>query len=653
MPDPGVTRPRLSLTQLADIARRVDADTVACTTVGLGVIIVGAPVVGSTVVALASLVWLLIALAWATRTCARLTRERRIVALWCTVGVLPPMVRMVSLGLLQTIGGRTALYWSPDWRGAASQARTVARFGGIRNSLDFAGEKLNYHIGPAWIAGGLRRLLGIPVNTTLFIVVPALSVLVVAVSLYRLLVRVGASSSVAMAAVAVTLNIPRNPIAAVKASVASLSLRPLLSTDSSWISPRLMLNSLFALAVGTAALSIAIKLRSRWEAVLAGVGLGALLALKPQYLVGVCGVALIGLTAVALRRRPRALAPLAVLAGGLAAGAALAGLVAASNVEFTGVALNPLSRTLRSMVTSQNLFAIAAIVIAVHLVVRRLRADTPSSMVVLAGGSLVGAIALRVTVEATTFLIDPTQIAQARAIGLDITRSSADFDFDQVLLPVTLMLVAFAWVLVHTLAERSGRTARRAVGATAITCVVLSLPLTVDPLVHPMGSATVGASEESELSAMLSRADTDNGLWLVNDLADPANDYGVYIGSLAGSGVLPLSDAQYYLANVGFIRWTLPSSVQRTDEVRQFFTTRWSTWHDEFLTTHDIAMVLVHDRCPPAWSARDFPGVILGATDKWTLLQVGSDAADPTALPWVPSSSTQQRYGASACLPGQ
>jgi hypothetical protein len=620
-------------------------------TVILSASIALAPTLGSYPVAAASVFWLL---AVALHGWQVLRRSRAFTtSLWILAGATAlAALRMSSSGLVHVLGDRPTLFWNVDWRYAATQAQGIARFGNLGDSLDYAGEPVQYHVGPAWIAGSLSHVTGIPVAGVLLIAIPLASIVVIAACGYRLLRLLGASQTAAALAPAVLLSVPSDPYLLLRRSYGSFrgqASLPEVFTDAEnwWVSAELMHNSMFAIAVGLSAACLLVSQTAEWRVAMGAVGLASLLAVKPQYAVGFLAVLGPGLLIEWWRGESpgrRILGFGAVLA----AGAAVAVGLNPGAISFVGVDVSLGPEIVGALVTSYSALTAASALIVVLSLRRSWRRRHPVLLMIFAGGAVIGAVVLLVGVESTTFLVDAEVVAQANAIGLPYTPSSQDPNLSQALRPVTVVLVLLATALF--VGHVQGRTAEtRWLASAGIVLVAATLPLTLAPLIRPTGPAAYEVSEEAALARLMSRTHVTQGRWLSNDLAEPA---GNFARPLRATNLTSFGPAQFYVSNVAYMNWTQPDVVARVQNVQRFFLTEWSPWHREFLAEHDIDHIVVRDRCPTAWSPGS-AGSVIGTDGAWTLVEVEPGATTQGAAPdSSPSASQAPRYGLSGCLDG-
>jgi hypothetical protein len=572
-----------------------------------------------------------------------------------SVGVA--LLRALSLGLVQLFGNRPALFWNVDARYWTTLANGIARFDGLDNSLEYAGSAVHYHAGQAWIAGSLQRVLGVPVNFSLFLLVPALAIVVAAIAAVRLLRQLGASEVAALVSVAIAINVPGTftTLSHVGHQLL-LAHADVLDDPQIWLlsGTSLMLTALW-FAVGFTAGSAILGART-WRGVAVGlVALVSLFAIKPQYFVGF-GLFIVVASVIQARQR-RSPVPWRqlVLTGSVAMLAVgFVYLVNPSDLRTTGVSVD-LVGAVRHLAHPEQIafmfplpFFSACVTIAIIALVPALRRTQPWCLVTTAVVTVGAAWCLLIALESTTFTVDTDLLARANSVGFGHSVGWLDPDLNQALVPITVVLFMIATVQIVIVFQKARGAWLLAPGAVALGLLLATLPGTVAGLAHPTGPSAHEWAEEAGLKTLLDKVDTSRGVWLSSDLADSGADFA---RPLRMVNVTALSDAQFYVSNLEYLGWSQPDAAQRVRDVERFFTTPWSGWHEDFIRDHDVRHVIVRDRCPPMWDQNDFPGRVVGRTDGWTLLEVTSEqnrAATKERL-W-PAYQPRPRYGLSSCL---
>jgi hypothetical protein len=201
--------------QVPSLKRSLDAALIvmlATVAVGLAVAVaqvIQGPVALAIVLAM-SIVWL------SSPVCALILlakhRRGRLVPDWVTtVGAFAALVgaaHLTLLGTIRTSMGRTALVWNIDWRYHLNHAQTIARHGDLGSALDYLGGDVQYHVGPAWIAGAFEYFTGWRLTEVSFIAIPLMTAVVTFAGGAFASTRLGASPRAAVVAAGVLLVVP-------------------------------------------------------------------------------------------------------------------------------------------------------------------------------------------------------------------------------------------------------------------------------------------------------------------------------------------------------------------------------------------------------------------------------------------------------------
>ena len=604
--------------------------------IGLG------PQLGVVPIAIFSMFWLITAV-WLSVVLVRLGRsEYR----WLFgIGVGLATLRMTSLGLIQVIQNRPALFWNIDWRYHATHAQGIARFGGATDTLDFVGAPLQYHAGPSWIAGALQNVVGIPVNVALFVLVPGVCVAVIAISAFRILRLLIIERHLALATVAICMNLPVDPVGFAFSLARDPTPVPMLDIviePETWMfSPWLMLNSLLALSVGLVAISTILSARRAITLIVGGACLGSLMFLKPQYLVGFAAVFVVGLIFSASKHvaiRTQYVLGFPFLSASLVAGFAIyktgGGLFNEVKFDF-------------SFLTRPRAFLpeILTWLILVGLLLFLSRGLNSWGFKKVTVGVLIGYGALVFAVRITTFLIAPNIIAVENAAGSSIDRDFYDWNWEQAFLPARFVLAMLTFSMLFLFFSVRLKRPRIMVGFSVVMFAFV-MPLTIGPLIQPTGRLAYEWTQEDDLAVLMKSVEFTDGVWLSSDLADSAQNFS---RPMTNYNLTALVGAQFY--NSGS-RWNsyrngFPLRVRNS---QKFFGTRWSGWHNGFLSQNNVNFVLVRDRCPVVWSSSDFPGSIVKAKGDWLLLKVGETSSSTQGTDrWFNASNVDALYGLSEC----
>ena len=603
--------------------------------IGLG------PQLGIVPIAIFSVFWL-ITTVWLSAVLFRLGRsEYR----WLFgIGVGLATLRMSSLGLIQVLQNRPALFWNIDWRYSATHAQGIARFGGAADTLDFAGAPLQYHAGPSWIAGALQNVVGIPVNVALFVLVPGVCVAVIAISAFRILRLLIIERHLAFATVAICMNIPVDPVGFVFSLAKDPTPVPMLDIvidPETWMfSPQLMLNSLLALSVGLVAISTILSARRANTLIIGGACLGSLMFLKPQYLIGFAAVLVIGLILNASKHaaiRTQYVVGFPLLTAALVAGLAIyktdEGLFNEVQIDFSKVASPRI---------------VAEILIWLTVMVLLFLFNSGRNTRLLRGfavGALIGYTVLLFADRITTVLVAPRFYVNAISAGYRMTRADADVDWMQSYLPARFVLAMLTFSMLFSYFSVHLNRPRVMVGFS-VAIFAFVMPLTIGPLIQPTGRLAYEWTQESDLAVLMKSVEFNDGVWLSSDLADSAQNFS---RPMTNYNLTSLVDAQFYVSGS---KWNSfrPGFPLRVRNSQRFFGTRWSGWHDEFLSQNNVNFVLVRDRCPVVWSSSDFPGSIVKAKGDWLLLKVGGTSSSTQGTDrWFNASNVDALYGIGEC----
>jgi hypothetical protein len=571
------------------------------------------------------------------------------------IGVAVVALAATHLEIIRVLYNRPALTWNVDWRFHLSNAQAIARYAGVDRALDYWGAPVAYHVGPAWLAGATERVLGHGIYAVSFGLVPLLCALSTAIAALYTLHGHGIPYRLAAPATAITMTLPwlsATPRAVYHyVTPRDLDVLTNVSTYSG-----LMLNSSFGVAVGMASLALLLDRRSRgWEVSLASVGLASLVELKPQFFVGVglfAGVIglerLIGRHASAPRDARVLGAATAALAMSLTFWAVLPTNAAGSIVAHPVWAPGRTGYSLNEPFTNATLLFLLAIALwsAVDLPREQRRligvatatyigiaafpglgaarilllfALVVSSLVIVrrrpvSGTRLCYGLAMRVaaamsilvaTLYLVSFPVRADVVAQAqRFVEPGFSSHSAQRDLAQALYPLQFLLVTTAVGLLAACAAQRDVWWRRAFFTTGALSVLSNVAFVSFHFARPLRGYE--AAEDLGLLQTLQEVPRDSQLLIASDLADPAENYR---RALRGFLLTGYTGHAFYVANLRYYRWTMPDAAQRLDELRAFFGSRWSAWHEDWLQHKGIGYILVSDRCLPVWFNQ--PGVPL------------------------------------------
>jgi hypothetical protein len=613
------------------------------------------------------------------------------------IGIGVTVLAATDLEIIRVLYDRPALTWNVDWRFHLNHAQAIARYAGVDRALDYWGAPVAYHVGPAWLAGATERVLGHGIYAVSFGLVPLLCALSTAIAALYALHGHGLPYRLAAAATAIAMTLPWLS-ATPRGLYGMVAARDwdVLTNASTYYG--FMLNSSFGLAVGMASLALLLDRRSRgWQVSLASVGLASLVQLKPQFFVGVgLLVGAVGLERLIGRRAsaPRATRVLGAAAAALALGltfwavlpSEVAGPIFARPVWTPGrtgyslsepftnatllfllaIALWPAvdvpreQRRLIGVATATYIGSAAfpglgdvRILLLFALVGASLviAGRHPASGTLLSYGLPMRVAAAMSVLVATLYLISfPVRadvVAQVQRLGaLTFSAQSAQPDLAQALSPLRFLLATSAVGLLAVCAAQRDAWWRRAFCTAGALSVVSQVAFVSFHFARPLQGYE--AAEDPGLLQTLQQVPRDSRLLIASDLADPAENY---LRALRGFLLTGYTGHAFYVANLQYVHYTRPDAAQRLDELRAFFGSRWSAWHEGWLQDKGIGYILVSDRCLPVWFNQ--PGVplrTLGHHGHWIGYETqgartpGPLGPRPTAHEIVP------RFGAQGCL---
>jgi hypothetical protein len=613
------------------------------------------------------------------------------------IGVAVTVLAATHLEIIRVLYDRPALTWNIDWRFHLNHAQAIARYAGVDRALDYWGAPVAYHVGPAWLAGAAERVLGHGICAVSFGLVPLLCALSTTIATLYALHGHGIPYRLAAAAAAITMTLPwlNSTPRGVYWDVAARDLAVLanFSTYSG-----LMLNSSFGVAVGMASLALLFDRRSSgWQVSLASVGLASLVQLKPQFFVGVglfAGVVglerLIGRRASAPRSTRVLGAAIAALAMGLTFWAVLPSEVAGSSFARPVWAPGRTGYPLKEPFTNATLLFLLAIALwsavdapreqrrligvatATYIGIAAfpgLGAARVGLLFALAGASLVIArhrrpsgtvlcygltmrlAAVMSILVATLYLVSfplraDVVVQVQRLVEPGFSSHRAQPDLAQALYPLQFLLVASAVGLLAMCAAQQDVWWRRAFCTTGALSVLSNVAFVSFHFARPLRGYE--AAEDLGLLQTLQEVPRDSQLLIASDLADPAENYR---RALRGVLLTGYTGHAFYVANLRYVHYTRPDAAQRLDELRAFFGSQWSAWHEGWLQDKGIGYILVSDRCPPIWlNQSGLPLRPLGRHGHWIGYEMRGARTPGPPAPMPAANEVAPRFGAQGCL---
>ncbi len=576
------------------------------------------------------------------------------------VGIAIALVAALQLELVRSLYSRSALFWNGRW--FLNHAWAVAQTGGVDRALDYAGAPVNYHVGPAWLAGAVERLFGDGIADILFGLVPGLCTLTIISGAILVLRQCGVRYRCGVAAVAIAMTIPLSNLTVWNAAYAFPGV--LLTLDAwPFLATGLMLNSLLGLAVGLASLALMLDRGPRSALAAAGsVGLASVVQIKPQFYVAFALVA--GFLGAARLLRAKTLR--GSEARLIIAAAASLPLAVASQALLPGdtpVLASPVWTTAESRDRFSEAFRTSTFLVVGALIGWRLiRARSQrSSRTPLKVDLLVVACAVLFALAGTFYFVDfpcrPEVLTRWLELGFE--RSSACFShvsasssdrhgLQHSLVAARFLVVLLGCGLLAVSAEWAGKRWRNAFWLAGGLAVLSPAAVLTRGILRPDSVHEV--AEDRGLFEVLGRIPTNGTLLIANDLADPANDYGA---PLQGMLLTAYRGHAFYVANLRYVHYVRDDARDRLQALQRFFGTPWSPWHSDWLKRTGVTHVLVHDRCSSSWANQEgIPLRRLGSNGGWTAYQVthGAVAASSDRAPGV--LYERPAYGKAACLWG-
>jgi len=561
------------------------------------------PVFGSGPPAAAFVCWVIGTTYWLGAKLSKLRYFPPAIGVLAVTAFVFATVRLSSLGFVKLLLNRPALFWNIDWRYHATHSQTISRFGNLSDSLDYAGVPTIYHAGPAWFSGGLERATGLNPDVTLFVIFPIIVVPATGYWLYRTFRTFEFSSATALLIVSALVNFVKLP---------RFIFEPALRNAGSFmISPSMMLNSLLGLIFLFAGLSLVLSPFSS----LRSIGLGSLLVglsscAKPQY--ALLGAALVPVLLIVRMMRDGGGWRRASAFVGLACLVPVVMVVAAPRVAGTGTSVS-IGFPLWEYFSTELLFfvIVLALTAILGLIIRDdvARAAGKSALILSAA-----ALCLGVVITATRYTGDVLGRTNSAEIGYS-AGSVWHTNMNGAFAPFAILATG----IIFGVLVRAARVRELLVGkGMVVATLMVSAPVTVLPIVSPTGTSGHEWVEDRALYRLMESQPVEDGLWLSNDLADPAQEFTRRLNALHLTSSFP---AQFYVSNFRYGHYRQADAVIRLRSTRRFFLTEWSDWHTAFLVANEIRFVLVHQRCDVAWKTPSGIPYSESSDGPWTLLK--------------------------------
>jgi len=569
----------------------------------VGMAIALGPTLGAGPPAAVFVCWVIGTIYWLAAKASNLTSFTPAIRLLAVTAFVFATVRLAALGLVKYLLNRPALFWNIDWRYHATHSQTISRFGNLSDSLDYAGVPTTYHAGPAWFSGGLERLIGLNPDLTLFVFFPIIALPAMGYWLYRLFRTFGFPSASSLMIVSVLINFVKVP---------RFIFNPdPLKAGSFLISPSTMLNSLLGLVFVFAGLSLVFSRRSTMRSVALGsmlVGISS--CSKPQY--ALLGAALVPVLLILRMVRE---------GGGWRRASAFVGFTCL--VPVVMMAASPRASSVDSAISIgfplwEHFSPEVGFFVRALVLMSILGYVTSDDVVRQVGKS---AIMLSIVVFCLGIIVTATRytegvIEERNAVEIGYSTGGIWYSgLNQWFTPFAFiasgtMLGIFARVVcVKEITILKGLVA---------SALVLCAPVTFLPIIDPTGSSAYEWVEDRSLYRLMEDQAVEDGLWLSNDLADPAENFRRRLNALHLTSAFP---AQFYVSNLRYERYREPDAGNRLLATKRFYLTEWSDWHSAFLVANEIRFALVHQRCKVEWETPSGISYSESSDGPWTLLK--------------------------------
>ena len=573
------------------------------------------------------------------------------------IGISTALLAVTQLEIIRILADRPALIWHVDWRYHLSHARAIAETGGLSRSLDYSGTSIQYHVGPSWIAGAVKRVFGKGLTPVLFGVVPLLAVVTTAIALVYILRQYDVPLTMAAAATAITLTFPS--LARSLPKLVFHAGRDLVDANYWTFSTSLMLNSMFALCVGLASFALLIDKSSKWRPAIGAIGLSSVVILKPQYfasvglVTGVIGVVeQIGRRNLALYKNRTLVFSLFSLFCALI----FINIMPSERSFFASPVLLPgkTGYSLISELPKGSTFVLAIGVIVWYKIRNSISVklkDIRSKELFLY--ALASMAIIVISLYLVCIPIREEAIRNLRRLGdlgASATGLQGDLGFGQSLTPLRILLVAACISALFQLGVERSKAYSRVLMVLTCICVLSPLPFITVGFVEPLRGYE--AVEDDDLYRILDQVPRSGTLLISSDIADPAQDYK---RPARASHLTAYGGHAFYVADFVRFNFAREDAVARATDLRAFFGAPWSSWHSEWLAKNNITHILTDDRCVPCWATRgSLPLKKVLSIGRWTLYEALAETGLSTNSSLKDErpdfSDMTPTYGMSDCL---
>jgi hypothetical protein len=580
--------------------------------------------------------------------------EQRIWTMLGVGGIGMAVLCAIQLECVRLFYARPDLSWNADWRWAWNHAQGIARFGTLDRALDYAGGTVDYHVGPAWLAGAAQRVLGFGLTDVLFGAIPALSTLSTVIAVIHVLRFSGLSRRLAAAAVGFAACVP---LGLSPAFLARLQYGPkiIFFDADSWMFATFMLNQHLGLAVGLSSLAVLLDRQSRTlTLIVAGLGLASLIQIKPPFLISlgcVAGVVAIGRLAGWPLFAPRS-------------SRAFIGCVVALVAVAVGLPILPKYPSIFAIPTVASPFQAPSLrYVGIELVVVPLFLTVLAAVLWRAGSwaavskrlgllfepmaaTLLALVGLTALLAVLQFPLRESVLARAAAVGIDgpSLTDFATFALTPMMFPLRLLLVS--GIALYTISPKLRSTALLTAIAIVGGLIVLSpVPYVARGFFRPLRGYE--AVEDIDLREILRSIPRDGSLVISSDLADAADGTA---RELRGFLLTAYEGHEFYVADIYYLNYLREDAGERMANLHAFFGSSWTAWHDRWLKETGITHVIIHERCLPIWwQQREQVLSHVMTQGSWSLFVplrhvLVTKAARPATVSILP------RYGFAQCL---
>lgn len=479
-----------------------------------------------------------------------------------------------SLGIVRQIPKNEDIVWGIDNRMFLSRAYKFFRFGNQEDSLSYFGYDYKYHAMPSYMSAQLDRHLQIPLDMTLFLILPILAYITIFVVVFEISKSYGLT------------NVESGVISILFCSISYLnSVSQIIRLSNPLISIDTMPNTELAIAVILCAIRLTLIYGARAFTWLTILGF-SLVAIKPQF-IPFYWLIVIVIHLLIPKKISKKLLSLNITACLLSLFIQVLYNYGNIQAEYSLTFISP---------DFLNFLKNNSIVIGCWICLVALQIVTKSKSNPKIHLLLCSYLLLRLLFDIMYFnATGPTQKLLKQYLNLE---ASGDSDFDQGF--ILLYLAVFLAVII--ILSSSIRPELKNLHHAVVIAILFGLagarlfiiaPALTTPEVY--GKEPINLRPLHEL---LKSTRAENPVFLVNDVSDPTENYRRY-----GSGMYwsSLGIGQFYLSDIQTGHFLAPDIEKRKRNVTKFFNSEISRWHSSFLKKEGIEYVLINKRCEPSW----------------------------------------------------